>query len=68
MRSTYAVHLSLIESIPMHAEDRRRAALRAIREARKAEAARASRRVWAALILFVLAFVAGCILMPSPIL
>lgn len=68
MRSTYAVHLLLIESVPMHAEDRRKRALSAILEARAAERARASIRVRRAVLAIIATFIAGCILLPAPIL
>lgn len=67
MRSTYAVHQSLIKTAPMNAIDRRRAILRAIRDAREAEAIRSRNHRRVALALLVLVLVAGIATLPLPI-
>jgi len=68
MRSTYAVHLSLLETLAMNPYDSIRTRNRSILEARKAEREAASRRVRVGVIAFIVLAIVGGFLLGSPTL
>lgn len=68
MRSTYAAHQSIVESIRDDAANRRTRAVSAIIAARAEERARQSRNARIGLSLFVLAFIAGSLFIAAPII
>jgi hypothetical protein len=68
MRSTYAIHLSLLETIAMNPYENIRTRNRNILEARKAEREAASRRVRIGVLAFIVLAIVGGFLLGSPTL
>lgn len=68
MRSTYAVHLSLLETIAMNPYENIRTRNRELLEARKAEREAAARRIRAGVIAFIVLAIVGGLLLGSPTL